>query len=192
MSLDLLSAAEDDRPETDEPAKRAARPGGQLDQLFRSQGPRLLRFLARRAIGRTDADDLIQECFLRLARRMSGPAAPHNPEAYLRVIASNLLRDRARSKALRGEHLHEPLDEERTADTGADQQQRLELRERLGQYEAALARLRPKTREIFLLHRIDGLTYGQIAAKTGLSQSGVEKHMMKAIAHLDRHLETSA
>ncbi|HEY2660396.1 MAG TPA: RNA polymerase sigma factor [Caulobacteraceae bacterium] len=195
MSLDLIPLAAAKRAlssEVSEPAPRPATSGVQLDQLFRSQGPRLLRFLARRAIGRTDADDMVQECFLRLARRTSGDTFPHNPEAYLHAIAVNLLRDRARTKASRGDHLHEPLDEEAIADTSPDQEQRLELREKLDQYDAVLVRLRPKTREIFLLHRIEGLTYGQIAAKTGLSQSGVEKHMMKAIAHLDRLFEPTA
>jgi RNA polymerase sigma-70 factor (ECF subfamily) len=195
VSLDLIPLAKAKRVlsgEASEPPPRPIRPGVQLDLLFRSQGPRLLRFLTRRAIGRADADDLVQECFLRLARRISGDAFPHNPEAYLHTIAVNLLRDRARTKASRGDQLHEPLDEETIADTSADQEQRLALREKLDQYDAVLARLRPKTREIFLLHRIEGLTYGQIAAKTGLSQSGVEKHMMKAIAHLDRLFEPTA
>jgi RNA polymerase sigma-70 factor (ECF subfamily) len=37
-----------------------------------------------------------------------------------------------------------------------------------------------------LLHRRDSLTYAEIAAQMNLTVSGVEKHMMKAIAHIDR------
>ena len=49
--------------------------------------------------------------------------------------------------------------------------------------------LKPKTRAIFLAHRVHGLSYAEIANRTGLSVKGVEKQMSKAIAHLDRMLE---
>jgi RNA polymerase sigma-70 factor (ECF subfamily) len=46
--------------------------------------------------------------------------------------------------------------------------------------------LKPITRQIFLAHRVDGYSYGEIAERTGLSVKGVEKHMSRAIAHIDR------
>lgn len=55
--------------------------------------------------------------------------------------------------------------------------------------EAAMLKLRPKTREIFMAHRIDGLSYAEIAELTGLSIKGVEKQMSKAIAQIDRLLD---
>jgi RNA polymerase sigma factor (sigma-70 family) len=158
----------------------------QIDRLFRSQAPRLLRFLSRRAARREDAADLLQETFLRLVRLSSVETIPARPEAYLQRIATNLLRDQARRALTRADELHGPVDEDCLADAGPDPASQLEARELLSQYEAALMRLRTKTREIFLLHRRDGLTYAQIAAEVGLSVSGVEKHMMKAIAHIDR------
>jgi RNA polymerase sigma-70 factor (ECF subfamily) len=42
-----------------------------------------------------------------------------------------------------------------------------------------------------MAHRLDGLSYAEIAARTGLSIKGVEKHMCKAIAQLDRSLHRS-
>jgi RNA polymerase sigma-70 factor (ECF subfamily) len=56
----------------------------------------------------------------------------------------------------------------------------------LQRLELALQRLKPRTREIFLAHRIDGYSYVEIAALTGLSVKGVEKHMSRAIAFIDR------
>ena len=47
--------------------------------------------------------------------------------------------------------------------------------------------MKPKTREIFMAHRLDGLTYAQIAERTGLSIKGVEKQMSRAMAQLLRH-----
>ena len=62
----------------------------------------------------------------------------------------------------------------------------LEARDQLERLQSALTRLSPRTREIFLAHRLDGLSYKDIATQTGLSIKGVEWHMTKAIAHLDR------
>jgi RNA polymerase sigma-70 factor (ECF subfamily) len=59
----------------------------------------------------------------------------------------------------------------------------------LTRLEAAMLKLRPKTREIFMAHRVHGLSYAEIAERTGLSVKGVEKQMSKAIAHIDRMLD---
>ncbi|KFL46747.1 ECF-type sigma factor [Sphingobium sp. ba1] len=56
-------------------------------------------------------------------------------------------------------------------------------------YERAVAGLAPKTREIFLMSRRDGMTYKEIQAKVALSMGAVEYHMMRAIAHIDRYLD---
>ena len=56
----------------------------------------------------------------------------------------------------------------------------------LRRMEAALARLSPKTRAIFVAHRLDGATYADLAERHGLSVKGVEWHMSKAIALLHR------
>ena len=65
----------------------------------------------------------------------------------------------------------------------------LETRDMLRRVETAVLRLRPRTREIFMAHRIEGLSYAEIAQRTGLTVKGVEKQMSKAIATLDRMLE---
>ncbi len=71
-----------------------------------------------------------------------------------------------------------------------DQVAALEARDTLRHLEQALLCLKPQTREIFLAHRIDGYSYVEISARTGLSVKGVEKHMSRAIAHVDRVLSS--
>jgi RNA polymerase sigma-70 factor (ECF subfamily) len=68
---------------------------------------------------------------------------------------------------------------------GDDLQAQLEARDILGRLEAAMLRLAPKTRKVFVARRIDGYSYKEIAARTGLSVKRVEKHMTRAIAQLD-------
>lgn len=168
------------------PEDRAVRPSLALDDLYRVHGPRLLRYFSRRA-DRQDASDLVHESFLRFAN--SGACREQTvecPEAYLNQIATNLLRDRAKSAVQRSLASHVAADEVPLA--GPDLVAALEARDKLNRLQTALMRLKPKTREIFLAHRLDGLSYKQIAERSGLSVQGVEWHMTKAIDHLDRVL----
>jgi RNA polymerase sigma factor (sigma-70 family) len=157
----------------------------ELDALFRDEGPALLRFLRRRTRYPEDAADLLQETFARFAR-MSFAEKLDNPQAYLQRIAGNLLVDRSRAAEHRLAHV--PLDDFQLVDPGPSPLSELEAKELLARLQVALERLRPKTRQVFLLHRVEGQTYERIATQLGISVKGVEKHMSKAIAHLDRGL----
>jgi RNA polymerase sigma-70 factor (ECF subfamily) len=157
-----------------------------IDLLYRAERPGLLRLLRRRTSA-DEASDLVQQLFVRfVGLDRSRRASITSPRAYLRQSALNLSTDRARRAARRSAGAHEPLDE--ACVTAPDQLAVLEARDMLCRLEASLLRLKPRTREIFLAHRIDGYSYVEIAHRTGLSVKGVEKHMSRAIAHIDRFL----
>jgi RNA polymerase sigma factor (sigma-70 family) len=61
--------------------------------------------------------------------------------------------------------------------------------ELLARLEQAMMTIPARTREIFLAHRVHGLSYREISAVTGLSVRGVQKHMARALYGLDRALE---
>jgi RNA polymerase sigma-70 factor (ECF subfamily) len=159
-------------------------PAGDLDMLYRTHRLKLLRFVRRWS--RTDeAPDIIQQLFARvIARATDARPAIEAPDAYLRQAARNLIRSEARTAERRSAHLHVCLDDVPLA--GPDPVAALEARDALRRFEAAIARLHPRTREIFLAHRIDGFSYGEIAFRTGLSVKTVEKHMSRAIGFLGR------
>ena len=157
------------------------------EELYAEHSPNLIRSLTRQTGCRETARDLAQEAFERLLR--TAPAhlfRLERPEAYLRRISANLARDwgRARGVAERARAGLQPL-----ADDQVDQVAILESRDTLRRLEAAVGRLKPRTREIFLAHRLHGLTYSEIAERTGLSVKGIEKQMSKAIAKIDRFLD---
>jgi RNA polymerase sigma-70 factor (ECF subfamily) len=161
-----------------------------LETLYRKESPRLIRLLARRIACRDEAQDLVQEVFARLARLAGSESRRlERPQAYLTEVARNLLRDRARATARRVPHLHVVADENEVA--GPDQTRLLEHRDMLRRLEQAILRLKPKTRAIFVAHRVHGMSYAEIAERTGLSQKGVEKQMAKAIAQVGRLMDGS-
>ncbi len=180
---DLLA---EPRPAPTDTAVSAPARGGEVEQLFRSQAPRLLRLLTRR-YSREEAGDIVQEVFLRLTGAADRQTLT-NPESYMKGIIWNLLRDRSKSFARRIERSHAELQPDRHAAEEGDPHQLLVARQTLARYEAAVSTMKPKTREVFLRHRLDGESYGQIAEALGMSVSGIEKQMAKAAAHLSRAL----
>lgn len=172
----------------DDPAARDARDAvPDLEMLYSAEVPRLRRYFARCGAGQ-EAGDLVQESFARLAATgSSGRPALERPAAYLHRVATNLLRSRARTALRRSLATHVPADTVPLA--GPDPVRALEARDQLVRLQAALRRLSPKTRDIFLAHRIDGQTYQEIATQAGLSVKTVEWHMTKAIGFIDRALD---
>ncbi|MGH6616454.1 RNA polymerase sigma factor [Sphingomonas sp.] len=167
------------------PVDRVPRaPAAELDLLYRAYWHKLLRFVRRR--GPPDlAPDIVQQLFVRLtAQAVDAMPAIRAPDAYLQQAARNLIRDEARAAERRSAHLHICLDDVPLA--AHDPIAALEARDMLQRFEASVARLDPRTREIFLAHRIDGFSYGEIALRTGLHIKTVEKHMSRAIAFLGR------
>lgn len=179
MSSDIVFGR---RPNSDNDGQTKA----EMESLVRLHQPWLMRYLSRRR-GRDEAMDLSQEVFLRFAKAGAKETFA-NPQAFLQTIATNLLRDRAKNVTAAQERDHLPLEPEIHAANDGDPHEALVARQTLERYEAALMKLKPKTREIFLRRRLDGASYEQIASEWQMSVSGVEKQMIKAIAHIDRAL----
>ena len=150
------------------------------EALYRQEAPQLARYFERR-VPRDDVLDLVQESF----RRILGHR-PDRPGSFLGRTAANLLLEFRRGSARRRTHLHEPFDERQVA--GIDPHPQLEARDMLARVDAAMRRLKPKTRDIFLMSRIEGRSYADIAESLGMSEEGVKKQVAKAIHALRRHV----
>jgi len=158
-----------------------------VQQLYREHSLALVRQLTRKTGCRELARELANETFVRLLRMTPGNLGRiEQPEAFLRRVSTNLLRDWGRAASLR-ERAQPTL--ELSSHRQLDSVAALESRDTLRRLEQAIAKLKPKTREIFLAHRIHGFSYAEIAERTGLSVKGVEKQMSKAIAKIDRLLD---
>jgi RNA polymerase sigma factor (sigma-70 family) len=55
--------------------------------------------------------------------------------------------------------------------------------------ERALAKMNPRRRRIFMLHRFEQFTYAEIGGEVGMSEKGVKKQMAKALMELRRAAE---
>ncbi|MBI3345676.1 MAG: RNA polymerase sigma factor [Burkholderiales bacterium] len=134
--------------------------------------------LVRRGRSEQDAEDLVQEAWLRLAR-YEREQHVEQPEAFLMRTALNLSIDSHRTRATHGEEVL--LDDVVILDAGPGADEVLLGRERLVHLSECLTCLSDKTRDVFLAHRIEGLSYQQIAQQYGISVSSVHKHIAKAL-----------
>ena len=145
---------------------------------------KLRRFVRTYVESREDAEDVIQEAYVRLLR-YSAEHDVENPEHLLYSTARNLAVDaRRRRKARKGTEARYALLEACALDWPASDEV-LDARQRLKRVEAAITLLPPRCQEVFLLHRLDGMSYSEIATHCGISVSAVEKHIARACLHID-------
>lgn len=143
----------------------------------------LERYFSRRIESKPDVDDLVQEVFERLMRR----GAVENDDridGYVFTTASSVLTDRHRRGRARQEHLHQEFCPDTHSGVDFSPEHVLANRERLAHASAILLELPERTRAIFILRRLEGMRYVEIAERLGISVSAVEKHMQRAMTHM--------
>ncbi|GLK87520.1 RNA polymerase sigma factor [Pseudomonas turukhanskensis] len=164
-----------------EPALRA-----NFLRVFLSQRSQMEALVSRRVGCRATAADLVQDLFLRFWRRPQ--VQVEELSTYLLRSARNMAIDHLRSESSRNRTetglLTEQLGEPSAPDAA------LAASHDLQRVEQALRALPARTRHIFLLNRVHGRTYGEIAKVMQLSQSAVEKHMMRALDACKASLES--
>ena len=135
-----------------------------------------------RRTGSKDSEDLLQTSLLRMIEK--GQEKVTNPEAFLMRSAMNQMRDNYR----RSRHPAAPRELEpehyAVSDDSPMPDESLIAKQRLARVQQGLEHLSPRTKEIFLMHRLDGMKYREIADHLGISTSAVEKHISKAMQFL--------
>lgn len=144
---------------------------------------RLQRLLLRRGRTPEDTEDLIQEAYLRMQAYCRQGRQVRQPEAFL-VRTVLRLHSNARRYAHRHPNIGQAVEDLVLLDTSPLPDEVLEGEQCLRRLRAALDAVNPRTREIFFMHRLDQLSYAQIAARVGISVSAVEKHIASAVAIL--------
>ncbi|MCI4588936.1 RNA polymerase sigma factor [Sphingobium sp. BYY-5] len=163
-----------------------------LAAIFVANRDRLLRFFISRTRDRAEAEEIVQEIYLRLDRA-SGPL--RDPVNYLHRVGLNLVVDRARERERRTRR-EKDWTESTTSRIGEDYVDerpsafaQLAARKRAEQIGRALATLPPGAARVFRMHRIEGLSHAEVAQQLGISRKGVEKHMATALRHLAREID---
>ena len=150
---------------------------GAFEQVYRQHAPRLFG-LACRLVGRTEAEDLLQEIFLAAHRKMGLYKGESSLGTWLFRLATNQCLDYLRSKRARLALLTDPIDQEPRS-PGMKSGGVLGVVDRMD-LERALAALPPGCRAVFVLHDIEGREHREIADALGVSDGTSKSQLHKA------------
>lgn len=151
-----------------------------LSEEFRSA---LRHYFLRRRLPAQEVEDATQEVFMRLSRRR-GLADMENVAGYLFETAASVAIDQQRRAQVRRSDAHDAYDDQFHAIPDMAPDQVLQGRQELRLVLAGLLELPERTRHIFVLARLEHMRHAEIACRLGISVSAVEKHVVKALAHL--------
>jgi RNA polymerase sigma factor (sigma-70 family) len=151
------------------PRPRAEELGAWMAQY----GPGLRRFFRRR-VGPAEAEDMVQDVFLAMSARQGDPV--DNVEGYLFRIATNLIARR------QGREAGRPAIEAMLESPEDFSPERILMsKQDAARVLAAIRNLPPRTREAFIFHRFEEMTYPEIARRLGVSVSAVKQLVARAI-----------
>jgi len=157
-------------------------------RLWEEFGPPLRGFLARRVPPGIEADDLLQDVFLRVIRHVGSLRSADRPEAWLFQIARNALRDSLRTR-LRRDGRTDALESDPPAepDAAAERAAEAELAPCL---TAMVGRLREPYRTAITLTSLQGVTQADAARQAGISISGMKSRVQRGRDQLRQMLVT--
>lgn len=154
----------------------------EIATLYVAEHERLARQICRRVGCRATACDLVHDIFLRIWEKATERTG--NSSAYLTRCARNAAIDHVRSESARANILNGFLPEQLVS-APATPDDIVCARQDLCSIDEILAALPERTRHIFLLNRVHGRSFSEIAGVMGISQRAVAKHMAKAVAACD-------
>lgn len=168
------------------------------DEIARER-PRLRSFIRRWVRDDEDVEDILQEVFFELVETYRLAKQVEQVSAWLFRVARNRITDRFRKKKT------EALDDARVE--GADEDESLDLEDllpspeagpeaaymrslMLEEIDAALAELPPEQQDVFIAHELEGKSFKELAAETGLSVNTLLSRKRYAVLHLRQRLQT--
>jgi RNA polymerase sigma factor (sigma-70 family) len=148
----------------------------------------VLKRVVRATRNEAQAEDYLHAAFIRLEEYRLRHEV-RQPSAFLVRTAVNLALDEHRSRKVRNESSPAVVDISNISDKQPLQSEALLARERLKRVRDGLAQLSPRTRQVFLMHRLDGMKYREIASQLEITVSSVEKHVAKGAHFLTEWVE---
>jgi RNA polymerase sigma-70 factor (ECF subfamily) len=145
--------------------------------------PVLRGWLSRSTLPGIDAGDIIQEAYTILAELETVETIRH-PRAYLFQVARSVIARHVRRARIVPIHAVDDLEQLDHSDGGASPEQYAVDRDELRQLARAIAAMPAKTREAFVLRRVEGLSQREIAARMRITENTVETHISRGVLFL--------
>ncbi len=161
-----------------------------FDRVYELYSHKLFSFVFKILKNEADADDIVQEVFVKIWESRHKLEDHKLLNSYIFTIAYNNSIDLIRKRINNTKYL-ENLKKFASINVSATIISQIEFNELNHQAEKLIANLPERQKQVYLLHREDGLTYPEIAEKLGISKNTVENHMVKALRYLRENMDNS-
>ena len=159
-----------------------------IEYYYQNHQAELLAFVSSRLGGLEEAEDIVQDVFLRLLQN-SNPIMETTLQALAYTIARNLITDYYRRKQWAMKHGMQPIDCRQQAVTADDEAARpLSIKEITEFLERGLLRVPEKCRELYRMHIYDGMQVSDISKQTGENYKSVEYRLGIARKEIRKYL----
>ncbi len=152
-------------------------------EIFRTHSKTIFNYIYYKFGNEEKAHDAVQEAFVKLWENCA-KVAPEKARAFVSTVANNLYLNVIKAEKVRLKHREPGGNVTRESPEFLLEEQ--QFKEKL---EAALSALPDNQRTTFLLNRIDGKTYAQIAEIEGVSVKAIEKRMHLALKSLREEID---
>ena len=163
------------------PAAYGAAAGEAFAAALKALEGGLRRHLLRQLGSASASEDALQETFLRMLRYRE-VREPGEIRALLYRVAASVVADRHRHARSQHADQHCAIEDEEIVSADPQPDRVLAGQQQLALIKQAIAALPPRCRQAFLLHRFEGLSYREIARRTGTSERTVENQIAHALA----------
>lgn len=151
-----------------------------FEQAYVSSRDKVFHYFLKKTRSEEDARDLLQTTFLKLWQYRRSLNAAYSLDQHLFNIAYTVFVDAFR-KQQKDQRIDDLLRHETTETTPADNK---ELDDRL---HALLEQLPPERKRAFILHRLEGYSYKEVASQLSISVKAVDNHISRALKHLKKY-----
>lgn len=161
-----------------------------FDQVYELYSHKLFSFVFKILKNEAEADDIVQEVFVKIWESRGSLVDFKLLNSYIFTIAYNHSIDLIRKRINNNKYL-EHLKNSAIINFTPSIISQIEFNELNSQVEKLIADLPERQKQVYLLHREEGLTYPEIAEKMGISKNTVENHMVKALKYLRQNIDNS-
>lgn len=159
---------------------------GAFEELYRQHAGRVYSLACRLSGSRTDGEDLLQEIFVLVYRKLDRFKGESSVGTWIYRLATNHCLDFLRTREARARQLTDPLDEAAPGVAGG--QPSRPLRAEKIDLERAIAKLPSGYRAAFVLHDVEGFEHHEVAALLGVAEGTSKSQVHKARLRLREYL----
>jgi len=156
--------------------------------VYQQHQNELIHYTTRITACRESAEDITQESFMVLFQEVKQQHI-ENPRAFLFCVAKNLAFDHLKHKKVTDNYVQAQYPLLELSIEAPSIEQLMEKNQWLDAIKKAIDELPPRCRDSFILNKIHEMSYCEVAQTVGISESGVEKHIMKGLRHCRERLK---